>query len=110
MSFGLSRALRQGLRRLATGCYVLWYPIKDETAFRFVQDLAAFEPLRLELRLSGVEAGKLAACGLAVINPPWRFDEAMREALPWIARQLGPEVRASVYAPPANASAPASAA
>jgi 23S rRNA (adenine2030-N6)-methyltransferase len=106
----LLRALRQGLRRFATGCYAVWYPIKDETASRFVQELAVLKALRLELRSGGIEAGRLAACGLAVINPPWRFDEAMREALPWIARQLGPEVRASVWAPPATASARASAA
>ena len=56
-----------------------------------------------------VEPGKLAACGLAVINPPWRFEEAMREALPWIAGRLGPGVRAAISAPPASAPAPASA-
>ena len=43
----------------------------------------------LELRLDGIAPGKLAACGLAVINPPWRFEEAMREALPWIAAGSG---------------------
>jgi 23S rRNA (adenine2030-N6)-methyltransferase len=97
----LLRSLRQGLRRFATGCYALWYPIKDEAASRFVQELAAFRPLRLELRLGSAAAGKLASCGLAVINPPWRFEEAMREALPWIARHLGEVVSASVEAPTA---------
>ena len=92
----LLRALRHGLRRFATGCYALWYPIKDEAASRFLQDLAAFKPLRLELSLASVEAGKLADCGLAVVNPPWRFEEAMREALPWVARQLGPEAGARI--------------
>src|SRR5262249_2925333 len=104
----LLRALRQGLRRFATGCYALWYPIKDDAAARFVRDLSAFRPLRLELTVADIDAGKLAACGLAVINPPWRFEEAMREALPWIARQLGRDVSAAVYASSANAPAPAS--
>ena len=48
-----------------------------------------------------------AACALAVINPPWRFEEAMREALPWIAERLGDGVTAAVSAPPASAPAPA---
>ena len=104
----VSRALRQGLRRFATGCYTVWYPIKDEAANLFVRDLAAYRPLRLELRLGDADSGRLAACGLAVINPPWRFEDAMREALPWIVRQLGPGVSASVYAPPATVPAPAS--
>jgi 23S rRNA (adenine2030-N6)-methyltransferase len=104
----LLRALRQGVRRFATGCYALWYPIKDEAAAGFAHDLAAFKALTLELHLEEGEPGRLAACGLAVINPPWRFEEAMREALPWIAGQLGPGVTARVSAPPASVPAPAS--
>ena len=103
----LVRALRQGVRRFATGCYAVWYPIKDEAADAFVSDLAAFRPLVLEMQLDGIAPGKLAACGLAVINPPWRFEEAMREALPWIAERLGPGVRTRVSAPPASAPAQA---
>jgi 23S rRNA (adenine2030-N6)-methyltransferase len=104
----LLRALRQGVRRFATGCYAIWYPIKDEAARAFAADLASFKPLVLELRLDGVAPGRLAACGLAVINPPWRFEEAMREALPWIAAQLGPGVSWAVDAAPATPAAPAS--
>ena len=104
----LLRALRQGLRRFATGCYALWYPIKDEAADVFAGELATFKPLTLELRLAAVEPGRLAACALAVINPPWRFEEAMREALPWIATRLGDGVIAAVSGPPASAPAPAS--
>ncbi|HLM11420.1 MAG TPA: 23S rRNA (adenine(2030)-N(6))-methyltransferase RlmJ [Reyranella sp.] len=104
----LLRALRQGVRRFATGCYAVWYPIKDVAAAAFAADLAAFKPLVLELRLDGVAPGKLAACGLAVINPPWRFEEAMREALPWIAAQLGSGVSWAVDAAPATPAAPAS--
>jgi len=105
----LLRALRQGVRRFATGCYALWYPIKDEAAAAFAGELAAFKPLILELHSDVVEPGKLAACALAVIHPPWRFEKAMRDALPWIAGRLGPGVRAAISAPPASAPAPASA-
>ena len=104
----LLRALRQGVRRFATGCYAIWYPIKDEAASAFAADLASFKPLVLQLRLGDIAPGKLAACGLAVINPPWRFEEAMREALPWIAAQLGPGVSWAVDAAPATPAAPAS--
>jgi len=104
----LLRALRQGVRRFATGCYAIWYPIKDEAASAFAADLAAFKPLVLQLRLGDIAPGKLAACGLAVINPPWRFEEAMREALSWIAAQLGPGVSWAVDAAPATPAAPAS--
>jgi 23S rRNA (adenine2030-N6)-methyltransferase len=103
------RALRQGVRRFATGCYAVWYPIKDEAGTAFVAALDAFKPLILKLHLDGIASGRLAACGLAVINPPWRFEEAMREALPWIAERLGPGVSWAVDAAPATPAAPASA-
>jgi 23S rRNA (adenine2030-N6)-methyltransferase len=86
----LARALRQALRRFATGCYAIWYPIKDAEAVEaFKTTLAGLKALVLELRLGGVAEGKLAACGLAVINPPWMFEEAMAEALPWLGGALG---------------------
>jgi len=85
----LARALRQALRRFATGCYAIWYPIKDDEAVEaFIASLADLKTLVLELRLKAAPAGKLAACGLAVINPPWTFQETMAEALPWLAAAL----------------------
>ncbi len=94
----LLRALKQGLRRFATGCYAIWYPIKDAAATEpFVAALAPLKTVRLELHLPSLQhADKLAACGLAVINPPWKFQEAMEEALPWIADRLARDARASV--------------
>jgi 23S rRNA (adenine2030-N6)-methyltransferase len=93
----LTRALRQGLRRFATGCYAIWYPIKDEAAVEdFVAGFAELKALRIELRVPPPAEGKLSACGLLIINPPWKFEEAMRETLPWIAANLGPGVEGRV--------------
>lgn len=92
----LLRALRQGLRRFATGCYAIWYPLKDEAAVAtFMAGMAGLRSLRLELRVPPAEPGKLAACGMVVINPPWKFEEAMREALPWTAAVLDGQARIS---------------
>ncbi len=105
----LLRAVQHGLRRFATGCYAIWYPIKDDAPATFIAALAGLKLLTLELTLGrAVEPGKLVACGLAVINPPWKFEEAMREALPWVAAQLGPEVSATVRAWPTTTTAPVS--
>jgi 23S rRNA (adenine2030-N6)-methyltransferase len=102
----LLRAVRNGLHRFATGCYAVWYPIKDEAAAAgFVDALAGDKTLHLELSVPASAPGKLAACGLLVMNPPWRFEEAMRQALPWIAERLGPGVRATISGAPASATA-----
>ena len=106
----LARALRHGLRRFAIGCYAIWYPIKDVDAVAaFLAEVAGLKTTRLELEIPA-DASKLTACGVLVINPPWKFDEAMGEALPWIEAQLGPGVRATLFASPASvpARAPAS--
>ncbi|CAN5621878.1 23S rRNA (adenine(2030)-N(6))-methyltransferase RlmJ [soil metagenome] len=96
----LARAVRQSLRRFVIGCYAIWYPIKDEEAVAgFTAGLAGLKVVTLELRLPRSPDGKLTACGLAVINPPWKFEEAMAEALPWVATVLG--------ATPAMATVPA---
>ena len=103
----LARALKHGLRRFAIGCYAVWYPIKDGAAVEaFVASVPTTKMLRLELHVPETAPGKLAACGLLVVNPPWQFEEAMRASLPWIAGVLGG--RASVVAPTAPpSSAPA---
>ena len=104
----LARAVRHGLRRFATGCYAIWYPIKDGAAVApFLESLAETKHLRLELDLGPrTPEGKLAACGLVVITPPWKFEEAMREALPWIAARLGEGARCNIFASPAEAPVP----
>jgi 23S rRNA (adenine2030-N6)-methyltransferase len=98
----LIRAVRHGLRRFATGCYAIWYPIKDTAPVSaFLESLAGLKYLDMQLDLGPrTPEGKLATCGLVVINPPWKFEEAMRDALPWIAARLGNGVRATFSAPP----------
>lgn len=103
----LLRAVRHGLRRFATGCYAIWYPIKDAAAVDgFVGAFADLKTLRVELSVH-LEGDRLAACGVLVINPPWKLEEAMREALPWVAAQLGAGVTTALSARPASAPAPA---
>ncbi|MBS0548317.1 MAG: 23S rRNA (adenine(2030)-N(6))-methyltransferase RlmJ [Proteobacteria bacterium] len=103
----LARALRHGLRRFAVGCYAIWYPIKDTAAAHdFVSGLADLKTLRLEIDVPA-EGGKLSACAMLVVNPPWKLEEAMRESLPWIEARLGPGVRTAIFAPPASSPVPA---
>src|SRR5258707_5834177 len=69
----LTRALRQGLRRFATGCYVVWYPIKDEPAGGgFLATFPSLKSLRLALRRPPPPPGKIAAPRGVGVNTAWK--------------------------------------
>lgn len=88
--------LVQAMKRWPTGGYALWYPIKDRAAIeRFHADLAMLGPpktLAAELMIrSGDDPARLNGCGLVVINPPWKLDEALANLMPWLAKVLAPD-------------------
>lgn len=87
-------ALREGLHRFATGTYAIWYPIKLASSLgSFMRRLAALpvkSALTVELWVRATDSPlRLNGSGLAVLNPPWRFDqEAATSWLPWLSREL----------------------
>lgn len=89
----ISGALREGLARLPGGVFAVWYPLTARArADDFIAALRELSPtpaLALELAIVGDDSGlKMRGCGLAVLNPPWRFDEACLEPLRWLAHTL----------------------
>jgi 23S rRNA (adenine2030-N6)-methyltransferase len=72
-------ALRDGLARLPGGVFAIWYPLTERARVdEFFEELMALRPpptLVLELAVAGEGARiKMRGCGLAVINPPWKFE------------------------------------
>jgi 23S rRNA (adenine2030-N6)-methyltransferase len=92
--------LAEGHRRWPGGCYFFWYPIKDarqtESFARRIAKLGIPEILRVELTLDGLADGKLASCGLLLVNPPWTLDAELQILLPALAQILGRD-RAARY-------------
>jgi len=88
----LLRGLGQALRRWPTGIYAIWYPIKDRQPVEaFLAELALLgrPGLVAELcRFPADSAERLNGCGLAILNPPWRLDEALATLLPALAGAL----------------------
>ena len=74
-----------------TGVYLIWYPIKDEAAVeRFHAELLNArlgKMMMVTLDIGAADEG-LRACGLVVINPPWRLEDEWHEPLTWLARTL----------------------
>lgn len=98
-------AMREALTRFATGVYLIWYPLisGDDPAqallpkklLRGIQQLDPASLLRLELCVARSETRSgLYGSGMLVINAPWQLDKAMKEALPFLHKQLAEEAQA----------------
>ncbi len=90
----LTRGLSEAVRRFPTGIYLLWYPIKDpRTIATFHKSLVALATPKLlvaELMLRQPhDVTRLNGTGLAILNPPWKLDEALSALLPYLASRIG---------------------
>lgn len=85
-------ALEAALKRWPTGIYATWYPIKDQTQInRFYHNLRKITDLpilSIELTIYPDLPQHLNGTGMAIINPPWQFNEQMAEILPWLWKAL----------------------
>ena len=87
-------ALQGALRRFATGCYLVWYPIVQRAAALELPDrmkaLGAGRWLRAELRVQTPPAAGygLYGSGVFVLNPPWALPATLQQVLPWLASRL----------------------
>ena len=86
--------LAEGLKRFASGCFLLWYPLKaDGLAQRLSAEVVALaQPgtLRVEMRVKqSFKEGGVAGSGLLIVNPPWQLDAELRVIVPALAARLG---------------------
>ena len=90
----LADGVTAAYRKWPTGIYLMWYPIKEhEGPERFVKRLrrAGIEKcLRAEFAVaSPAPVGGLNACGVIVVNPPWRLAAEIRTFAPALLNALG---------------------
>ncbi|OTA15429.1 ribosomal RNA large subunit methyltransferase J [Xenorhabdus vietnamensis] len=90
------QSIHEGYKRFATGTYALWYPVVlRQQIKRLVKQLEATgirKILQIELgvRPDSDQRG-MTASGMIVINPPWKLEQQMKAALPWLHQVLVPE-------------------
>jgi 23S rRNA (adenine2030-N6)-methyltransferase len=91
----LGNALEAAHRKWASGIYLLWYPLKerqpaDVLAHRLRRS-GIGKILRAEINLPmPCNPGRLSACGLIIVNPPWVLEGELRLLLPELVAALGP--------------------
>ena len=93
----LEIAIEEGLRRFATGCYAIWYPMISrresvELPERMKRIATANKRswLHTELRVENAPGERrLQASGMFIINPPWTLEKHLAEAMPVLVKALG---------------------
>lgn len=89
------QAVRLALERWPQANIAIWYPIKQRRSlqpfFRKLEGLtAARSVLVAELLVRPDDSPlRLNGSGMALINPPWKLDETIAPALPFLQRKLG---------------------
>ena len=88
-------AVKMALLRWPTGCYVIWYPIKNYSKVEHwitkMKELAN-NLLRVELSLVDrlEEDAPLAATGILIFNPPWQIEGQINDGIAWLWSCLSP--------------------
>jgi 23S rRNA (adenine2030-N6)-methyltransferase len=86
----LAEALADGLKRWATGVFMVWRPVKDATGWReFSRAMEGIgDTLNVDLNIRGPVDDKLTGSGLFIVNPPFGLSASLADALPWLADRL----------------------
>ena len=90
----VARAVREALERWPQATCAIWYPIKQRRSlqpfFRKAAALPAKSVLLAELQVRPDDSPlRLNGSGLAILNPPWQFDQQIAPALPLLKKSLG---------------------
>ncbi|MDR0736797.1 MAG: 23S rRNA (adenine(2030)-N(6))-methyltransferase RlmJ [Zoogloeaceae bacterium] len=92
-------ALKDALKRFATGTYALWYPQLVRLESRQLPERlkrlsASWLHVRLSVRAPAADGVGMSGSGLIVFNPPWTLADALRQSLPWLTERLAQDERA----------------
>ena len=86
------RMLGEGLRRFATGAFVLWFPITGDGLDQRLKDAVAamsVNALAVEMTVRTVRPdGGLAGSGMIIVNPPWTLKDELEVVAPDLAERL----------------------
>jgi 23S rRNA (adenine2030-N6)-methyltransferase len=87
-------AMRDALKRFATGVYVVWYPQVQRPESKALpgrlKELTEKSWLHATLKVKAPAQDGLGlhGSGVFVFNPPWKLEEAVRDAMPALVRLI----------------------
>lgn len=95
------QAVKGGLERFATGCFMIWHPLVQRLeAHELARSLEhlkahAWVHASLTVRKPAPDGVGLHGSGVFVINPPWTLYSELEKTLPWLSQKLAIDDRAS---------------
>ncbi len=99
--FQVVKTVEKTIKRWSVGIIAIWYPILGRDADRSVGMLKALEKTGLPFITAELCVQEQSATwgmhgsGMAIINPPWQFDEKIAELLPRLTQRLAQNEHAS---------------
>ncbi|WP_293764728.1 23S rRNA (adenine(2030)-N(6))-methyltransferase RlmJ [uncultured Aquitalea sp.] len=93
-------ALKESLKRFATGVYAVWYPCLQRAEMKelpkALQKLDAKNWVRAELHVEAPAADGFGmyGSGMFILNAPWTLPATLREVMPWLVKTLGRDDKA----------------
>ena len=88
-------ALREGLKRFASGVYAVWYPQLQRAEARHLPEQLKQLPVKswlhvaLSVQAPSEDGFGMHGSGMFVLNPPWTLHGVLQETMPYLARHLG---------------------
>ncbi|WP_428406921.1 23S rRNA (adenine(2030)-N(6))-methyltransferase RlmJ [Hyphococcus sp.] len=84
--------LSEGLKRFATGVFVLWFPVTGDGLDRRIKDAVREMEVKSLWATMNVRKprpdGGLAGSGVVIVNPPWKLGRELEVVLPALAERL----------------------
>lgn len=88
----LAHTLPVALKKWQTGIYAIWYPIKEsakvEQFYHALKDSIQKPILAVELTIYPDLPQHLNGSGMVIINPPFQFEHALQDIVPWLWKAL----------------------
>jgi 23S rRNA (adenine2030-N6)-methyltransferase len=93
-------AVKEGVKRFATGTYAVWYPLVQRVESGELARQLPHLPVKswlhvtLTVQKPAADGFGLHGSGMFLVNPPWTLHEALKTAMPYLARELALDDRA----------------
>jgi 23S rRNA (adenine2030-N6)-methyltransferase len=88
-------ALREGLKRFASGMYAVWYPQLQRVEAKQLPEQLKQLPVKswlhvvLSVQAPGEDGFGMHGSGMFILNPPWTLYGVLQEVMPYLVKVLG---------------------